>query len=321
MIANKLALITRLMETSHQPVLLKEAIEGLNITQDGLYIDGTFGRGGHAKAILEKLSDRGRLIAIDKDPEAVKVAQKKFGSDHRFEIEHASLAEILNIAKRHDIAGKVDGILLDLGVSSPQLEDAARGFSFMREGPLDMRMDNSQGVSAADWIKRATEKEIVFVLKELGEERFAKRVARAIVEMRAQSDFTTTKQLAEVITKAVPVREKYKHPATRSFQAIRIFINRELEELQACLEHSLEVLNVGGRLAVITFHSLEDRIVKQFVRKNERDTRYPADFPIKQAELKARLKKCGKAIKPASQEVNENVRARSATLRIVEKIG
>ncbi len=305
---------------AHQPVLLNEAIESLNIHPDGIYIDGTFGRGGHAKAILDQLSNEGKLIAIDQDPDAIKIGQKQFGEDARFDIVHASFADIEKIASELKIIEKVDGILLDLGVSSPQLDDATRGFSFMRDGPLDMRMDNTQGESAADWINRADEKDIIFVLKKYGEERFAKRIANAIVNKRQEQTFTTTKQLADIVVQAIPRHEKHKHPATRSFQAIRIYINRELEALQDFLEQSLEVLKEGGRVAIITFHSLEDRIVKEFIVKKERDENYPADFPIQQDQLKPRIKKLGKAIKPTEKEIGENVRARSAKLRVMEKL-
>lgn len=308
------------MINEHQPVLLNEAMKGLNIKPNGIYIDGTFGRGGHAKAILDQLSNEGRLIAIDQDPEAITIGLKRFGDDSRFKIVHASFAAVEKIANTLDLIEKVDGILLDLGVSSPQLDDATRGFSFTREGPLDMRMDNTQGESAADWINHAAEKEISFVLKTYGEESFSKRIANAIVNARQVKAITTTKELAAIIAKAIPKHEKHKHPATRSFQAIRIFINRELEALQLFLEQSLTVLKIGGRIAIITFHSLEDRIVKEFIVKKERDETFPADFPVRQKELKPRIKKIGKALKPNEKEIEENVRARSAKLRVMEKL-
>lgn len=308
------------MINEHQPVLLNEVMKGLNIKPNGIYIDGTFGRGGHAKAILDQLSNEGRLIAIDQDPEAITIGLKRFGDDSRFKIVHASFAAVEKIANTLDLIAKVDGILLDLGVSSPQLDDATRGFSFMREGPLDMRMDNTQGESAADWINHAAEKEISFVLKTYGEESFSKRIANAIVNARQVKAITTTKELAAIIAKAIPKHEKHKHPATRSFQAIRIFINRELEALQLFLEQSLTVLKIGGRIAIITFHSLEDRLVKEFIVKQERDEAFPADFPVRQEELKPRIKKIGKAVKPSDEEIGKNVRARSAKLRVMEKL-
>ncbi len=308
------------MAEKHQPVLLNEAIKALNIRPNGIYIDGTFGRGGHAKAILDQLSNEGQLIAIDQDPDAVKIGHKQFGKDPRFKMVYASFAEIKKLAKELDVIEEIDGIFLDLGVSSPQLDDASRGFSFMRDGPVDMRMNNLQGESAAEWLSDATEKDIIYVLKKYGEERFAKRIAHAIVKNRQTQAITTTKQLADIITQAIPRREKHKHPATRSFQAIRIFINRELEVLEVFLEKSLEVLKTGGRLAIITFHSLEDRIVKDFSYNKERDENFPVDFPVKQEELKPRIKKIGKAIKPSEEEIEGNVRARSAKLRVMEKL-
>lgn len=306
----------------HQSVLLREAIDSLNIKPDGCYIDGTFGRGGHSAAILDQLSDAGRLIAMDKDREAINAAaQHRFSSDKRFMIKHCSLDQLLEVVEQENLVGQIDGVLLDLGVSSPQLDDASRGFSFMRDGPLDMRMDQQQGETAAEWLNRANEEEIRMVLKVYGEEKFSSRIARMVVQRRQDRPITTTGELVDIIEDAVPYREKHKHPATRTFQAIRIYINRELEQLTHCLEQALSVLKVGGRLAVITFHSLEDRIVKSFMQKNEKDTRYPADFPIKQDKLQAKLKRVGKVIKPSANEVKYNTRARSATLRVMEKLG
>jgi 16S rRNA (cytosine1402-N4)-methyltransferase len=304
----------------HAPVLLKEAIEGLNIKPDGIYIDGTFGRGGHTKLILENLSTHGQLIVIDKDPAAINAAKKMLEKDIRCHIYHASFNEIDRIAKELKIDKKVNGILLDLGVSSPQLEDETRGFSFLREGPLDMRMDVTQGIDAATWLNQTNAKELAQVLKTYGEEKFARRIANAIIKAKNVSPIKTTKQLADIVAKANPAWEKHKHPATRSFQAIRIFINQELEELQNCLDKALDVLAVGGRLAVISFHSLEDRIVKRFIQKHVRGDYLPIGVPIKHEELKPRLKKIGRAIKPNDEELKTNWRARSAKLRIAEKL-
>lgn len=303
----------------HKPVLLNEVLENLIVNKDGIYIDGTFGRGGHAQAILQQLSAKGFLLAIDKDPEAITIG-KDLEKDKRFHIEQGSFADINEIAEKYKINGKVDGILLDLGVSSPQLDDPKRGFSFLQEGPLDMRMDPTQGMDAATWLNQAKESEIAVVLKEYGEERYARRIARAISHERQQQAITTTLKLAEIVTKANPKWEKHKHPATRSFQAIRIFINKELEELQIALQQALNLLKVSGRLAVISFHSLEDRIVKRFIRKGVEGTQFPIALPVREQELTRLLRKVGKAIKPSAHEIAGNPRARSAILRVTEKI-
>jgi 16S rRNA (cytosine1402-N4)-methyltransferase len=311
-------MITRKGE--HTPVLLAEAIDGLAIKPNGIYIDGTFGRGGHAKSILTKLSNQGRLIAIDKDPNAITAAQAAFAQDKRLTIQHGSFADITKITKRLNIFSKVNGILLDLGVSSPQLDDATRGFSFLRDGPLDMRMNPNQGVSAATWLAQVKEQELTEVLKTYGEERFAKRIAKAIIKSRANAPITTTKQLTEIVAAANPKWEQHKHPATRSFQAIRIFINHELEDLQTCLQQSLEVLAKHGRLVVISFHSLEDRIVKHFIQKQVKGDEFPSGVAVKYTALKPRLKHIGRPIKPDQKELANNPRARSAILRIAEKL-
>lgn len=308
-----------MISSSHQPVLLQPAIDNLNIKADGIYIDGTFGRGGHSQAILEQLNESGRLIAIDKDPSAVAVAKERFANDPRFEIVHRSYKDIAEIAKEAGVFGKVDGILLDLGVSSPQLDEADRGFSFMQDGPLDMRMDTSQGQSAAEWIARASDKEIAQVLKEYGEERFAKRIARAIVAARQETPITTTGQLSKIVKEANPKWEQHKHPATRSFQAIRIFINEELSALEPSLEHSVETLAQAGRLVVISFHSLEDRVVKRFMRRLA-SGELPKGLPVTIEEMNAPLKLVCKAIKPTESEVADNPRARSAVMRVGEKL-
>lgn len=302
----------------HEPVLVTEVIKGLAIKEEGVYVDATFGRGGHVREILRYLGSKGRLFTLDKDPEAVIAAGTL--NDKRIAVKPGSFTLMQSWMEQLGLSGEVDGILLDLGVSSPQIDDPVRGFSFLREGPLDMRMDPSTGTSAADWINSAPEEEIAKVLKEYGEERFAKRIARAIVQARVDSPINTTKQLADIAAKANPNWEQHKHPATRTFQAIRIFINNELEELKVCLEQCLAVLAIGGRLVVISFHSLEDRIVKRFIQKHVKGGDFPAELPIKQEQLAVRLKNIGKAIKAGKTEIVSNVRSRSAVLRVVEKI-
>ncbi len=305
---------------AHKPVLFDEALEALRILPDGRYVDGTFGRGGHSAAILEALGDHGRLFAIDKDPDAVAYGRNRFVNDARFRIEQGSFAIIEKLVQALGWSGGVNGVLLDLGVSSPQLDSAQRGFSFLRDGPLDMRMDNTSGESAAGWLARASSEEIARVIRDYGEERFAKRIAAAVVEARSQTPITTTGQLAEIIAAAVPVREKSKHPATRSFQAIRIFINRELEHLREFLLQVLRVLAPGGRLVVICFHSLEDRMVKRFMRDTARGDAYPPGVPVTQAQMRPRLKLVGKPRHPSATEVEQNPRARSAVLRVAERL-
>ncbi|MCH9644335.1 MAG: 16S rRNA (cytosine(1402)-N(4))-methyltransferase RsmH [Gammaproteobacteria bacterium] len=306
--------------TTHQPVLFEEAITGLAIKPDGIYVDATFGRGGHSFGILRQLGTNGRLIALDKDPEAIEVAKRTPFLDPRFCIEHASFAELKDVAMQHEIVGKIDGVLLDAGVSSPQLDDPARGFSFTKEGPLDMRMNTQQGMDAATWVSQASADDISRVLKHYGEERYSRRIANAIVTAREEKHITTTTQLADIIANACPQRELHKHPATRSFQAIRIYINNELEDLTNCLEQTIDVLSVRGRMSVISFHSLEDRIVKQFIQKHSQGDPYPSNFPIKDVDLPRRMRKIGRLIRPTAKEVAENPRARSARLRIAEKI-
>lgn len=307
------------MSKAHQSVLLAETIEALAIKPDGTYIDATFGRGGHSEAILKCLGARGRLLAIDKDPEAIAFAEQHF-KDKRFSIVPETFGNLAEIAARNDLIGKVDGILFDLGVSSPQLDDAQRGFSFLREGPLDMRMNPKQGISAAKWLAAAQEKEIVQVLFTYGEERYARRIAKAIVKARVQTPITTTLQLAEIVSAAHPAWEKHKHPATRAFQAIRIFINQELEELEKGLTAAVDVLAIGGRLVVISFHSLEDRKVKRFIRRGIRDEDLPAKLPVKAVQMQAKLRSIGRAITAKEEEIAANPRARSARIRIAEKV-
>ena len=304
----------------HRPVLLEEALQGLNIKANGYYVDGTFGRGGHSGALLARLDQDGRLLALDKDPAAIAEAEQRFGDESRFTIHQASFANLKHEVDTMGWLGQVDGILLDLGVSSPQLDDASRGFSFQQQGPLDMRMDPTQGQSAADWLATAKEQDIARVLKEFGEERFAKRIARAIVTTRQEQAITTTGQLAAIVAAAVPTREPGKDPATRSFQAIRIFINKELDDLKACLDDVLEVLKPGGRLVVISFHSLEDRMVKRFIREQEKGDSYPPDLPVTQLQLHPRLRAVGKPVRPGDEEVSTNPRARSAIMRVAERL-
>ncbi len=310
-------------ETSnlHQPVLMAEVLEQLAINADGIYVDATFGRGGHAASILDRLSPQGRLLAMDKDPDAVAYARKHFAHDKRFFIQHGSFATLENFLLDQQVLGKVDGILFDLGVSSPQLDEAERGFSFLRSGKLDMRMDFSSGIDAATWIATISEKELADVLYEYGEERFSRRIAKAIVANRAKEPITTTQQLAEIIAAAHPAWQVGKHPATQSFQAIRIAVNHELDDLHLGLFQSLKALKIGGRLLAISFHSLEDRIVKHFMQKQESgDDHLPARLPIKHASYTPHFKRLGRAIKPSTEEINSNPRARSAVLRVGEKL-
>ena len=304
---------------AHQTVLLNEAVAALNIKESGCYVDGTFGRGGHSKLIMQALGSKGCLLAIDKDLAAIESSVRLFSNDSRFIVEQGSFAMLDQLTDRHNLTGKIDGILLDLGVSSPQLDTAERGFSFMQDGPLDMRMDTTSGMSAADWLAQAEEREITQVLKTYGEERFAKRIARAIVTARQEAPIDTTGQLSTIIAQANPVKEPGRNPATRSFQAIRIFINRELDDLNDCLDQVLHVLAPGGRLVVISFHSLEDRIVKRFMRDHARGDDFPVGVPVMQNQLCPRLKLVGKAIRPSAAEVDQNPRARSAVLRIAER--
>ncbi len=303
----------------HRPVMLDAALQGLNIRGDGHYIDATFGRGGHAAAILERLGPEGRLLAVDKDPQAI-LAAKRLAEDRRFSMTQGSFVILETLVRQRGWLGKVNGILLDLGVSSPQLDDAGRGFSFRHDGPLDMRMDPQHGESAAEWLAHASEREIASVLREYGEERFSRRIARRIVAMRAGEPITRTAQLARLIAETMPHREPGKDPATRSFQAIRIHINRELEELRELLPQTLQMLAPGGRLVVISFHSLEDRIVKRFMRDQARGDRFPPDLPVSQEQLRPRMRIVGKARRADAGEVAENPRARSAVLRVAERL-
>lgn len=305
----------------HLPVLLEEAITALAVSPEGVYVDATFGRGGHSAALLERLGDHGRLFALDQDAEAVDWASRRFGGDPRFTIRHGSFGALRAHTDAWGVTGSVNGILFDVGVSSPQLADPRRGFSFMREGPLDMRMDTSEGPTAAAWLQSADEAEIASVLKNLGEERYARRIARAIVGQRASSPIRTTSDLVRVVEKAVPRSGSRIHPATRTFQAIRIAVNRELEVLQVGLQSSIDVLAVGGRLVVISFHSLEDRIVKHFIREHSGAAenlprRLPVPDPVADAGV---LRGLGGLTRPGEAETARNARARSARMRVAER--
>ncbi|HEX5339945.1 MAG TPA: 16S rRNA (cytosine(1402)-N(4))-methyltransferase RsmH [Gammaproteobacteria bacterium] len=304
----------------HRTVLLQEAVELLAIRPEGVYVDGTFGRGGHSRAILAQLGSGGRLIAIDRDPEAVMAARVQFGEEARFSVYRGAFSMLERIAREANVAGQVNGVLLDIGVSSTQLDDPHRGFSFNQDGPLDMRMNPDAGETASQWLAHAPEQEIADVIYKYGEERFSRRIARAIVAERAEQPILTTQRLAEIASAAVPTRERNKHPATRTFQAIRIFINRELEELDECLGQCLRVLAPGGRLAVISFHSLEDRIVKRFIRDHAREAPPDPAAPWHPAAVKPVLRQIGKAVRSQASEIEENPRARSAVLRTAEKL-
>ncbi|MDA8738399.1 16S rRNA (cytosine(1402)-N(4))-methyltransferase RsmH [Luminiphilus sp.] len=301
-------------DTGHVSVLLEESVAALAINPNGTYLDGTFGRGGHSKAILNVLSSKGRLIAVDKDP-AAEASAKSFTDDSRFEFMAGSFADLPTSVSD----GALDGILLDLGVSSPQLDSADRGFGFRDDGPLDMRMDTRSGVTAAEWIAVASEAQIAEVIKTYGEERFARRMASAIVKVRAETPISRTKQLASIVAEANPRWEPNKHPATRAFQAIRIYINRELEDLELALDPMVAKLAPRGRLVVISFHSLEDRIVKRFMRNQARGEQLPRRVPVIDSDTGKTLNLVGKAVKPSASEVERNPRSRSAIMRIAER--
>ena len=303
----------------HVPVLLGPVLDGLAIRQDGNYVDGTFGRGGHSGAILGRLGPTGRLLAIDRDPAAVASAPDAWLDDPRFELIRGEIAQLETVIEQRELKGRIDGILFDLGVSSPQLDAAERGFSFLRDGPLDMRMDPGSGQSAAEFIATVDEKTLKRVLATYGEERLAGPVARAIVTARERAPITRTSELAEVITTALPRRRDKLHPATKTFQAIRIFVNRELEQLEAALRQSLNVLRKGGRLCVISFHSLEDRIVKRFVREQSREPEQYRGLPSVPAEWQPKLAPVGKPVTADVEEIARNPRARSARLRVAER--
>lgn len=294
-------------------------MQALQVKEDGVYVDATYGRGGHAQKILEKLGGQGRLLVFDRDPLACEDARRRFGSDARVNVHQGSFSMLGQVSVELGLHGNVNGILFDLGVSSPQLEDSHRGFSFRADGPLDMRMDPLAGESAADWINRVDENEIVHVLRDYGEERFARRIARVILRERSIAPIVTTRRLAEIVAQAIPTRERSKDPATRTFQAIRIHVNQELDALNAALPQAMSALTTGGRLAVISFHSLEDRAVKRFMRQEAKGRELPPGLPVRHDPARLRLKIIGKAIRASESEIRRNPRARSAVLRVAER--
>lgn len=304
---------------THVPVLLDEVMQALDIKPDAVVIDATYGRGGHTEEIMKRLSGSGRLLALDRDPQAAIDARRRFGADARVRVEQARFSSLGRLCDQYELTGRVSAMLFDLGVSSPQLEAVQRGFSFRQEGPLDMRMDPSHGISAADWVNGAEEAELAQVIQAYGEERYARRIARAMVRARAQAPITDTRTLAEIIARAVPGRERHKDPATRTFQAIRIHVNREIEELDAALPEAVRVLAPGGRLAVISFHSLEDRRVKHFFRAESRAPDVPRGMPAPATPFRPRLRVIGRAVRASEEEVRRNPRARSAVLRVAER--
>ncbi len=304
----------------HLPVILEATVNNWLSNPDGIYIDGTFGRGGHSKKLLEKLSDKAQLLVIDRDPDAILFAKNLANKYSQVSIEKANFSHMFDIVKERGWMGKVDGILLDLGVSSPQLDCQSRGFSFSHDGILDMRMDSDNGQSAAEWIAVASQDEIQKVLRDYGEERFSKRIATSIIAYREEKPIKTTKQLAKIIAKAIPYLDKKKHPATQSFQAIRIFINKELDSLITFLESSLDILSSGGRLAVISFHSLEDRIVKRYIRNKVTGENIPSAIPILDKDINREMKTIINGARAKNNELNINPRARSAILRVAEKL-
>ena len=305
---------------AHTPVLLDEVLAGLSVKADGRYCDATFGRGGHTAAILAALGPAGRIYAIDRDPEAIAAGRARFGAEPRLTLIRGSFGRLEELVRAAGLEGELHGVLLDLGVSSPQLDEARRGFSFMQDGPLDMRMDNESGQSAAQWLARAGEREIVDVLQTLGEERFARRIARRILEARAIEPIVRTSQLAGIVAAAVPTREPGKHPATRTFQAIRIHVNAELDLLETVLPQAVRLLAPGGRLCVISFHSLEDRMVKRYIQRETQGDPVYAGLPDVPPHARATLRRIGKKVVASPAEVEGNPRARSAVLRIAERL-
>lgn len=305
----------------HITVLLNEAVDALVVDPEGFYIDGTFGRGGHSDLILQRLSEPGRLMAVDRDPDAISAGKARFRDESRLCFRHSEFSQIARLAQEEGWKGRVSGVLLDLGVSSPQIDSPERGFSFMNDGPLDMRMNPSAGLSASEWLQIVEMEDLVRVLKVYGEERFGRRIATAILERRESGPIETTSELARIVDEAIPVRDPHKHPATRSFQAIRIQVNSELDEVHKVLDDALELLVVGGRMVVISFHSLEDRIVKRFMRDNSKPKPMPRGIPIlSEHESRPPLRLVGKAVKPSSAEVSANSRSRSAVMRVAEKV-
>ena len=303
----------------HTSVMVKEVVEALNVQPDGTYVDATFGRGGHTRAILQCLGPAGRVLAIDRDPDACRYGHEVFANEPRMLLVQARFSDLAAIIEREGLRQRITGMVFDLGVSSPQLDHASRGFSFRKQGPLDMRMDFSTGETVADWLSAVEEAELVRVLRELGEERYAKRIARAVVGARGHVPLTTTTELAALISQCVPTAEPGKHPATRTFQALRIKVNGELDELDVILSQIESLLSVNGRLVVISFHSLEDRRVKHFFRRCARGDRYPPDLPITRDQIRPTLRLVGKLLRPTSEEVDLNPRARSAVMRVAER--
>ena len=306
--------------TAHLPVLHQEVIDHWLTDISGKYIDGTFGRGGHSLTLLQSLSSRGQLMGVDRDPEAISAAKQMAKQYTNLIVQRGRFSEIKRFAAENDWLGKVDGILLDLGVSSPQLDTAERGFSFLRQGELDMRMDPDNGISAKDWLNRAEIAEMTDVFKVYGEEKFGKRIATAIHQYRQSKPLETTLELVDIIEQALPILDKHKHPATRTFQAIRMYINQEMQEVEKFLADCLDVLKPGGRLAIISFHSLEDRLIKRFIRNESRGDQFPSSVPVPSALLNKRVKKVGKAIRASETELASNPRSRSAILRVAEKL-
>ncbi len=316
--------MTYVEKFQHTPVLLEEVLASMQVKEGGRYLDATFGRGGHTAAILDRIGSSGCVVAVDRDPHAIRAGHERFGDDAlasgRLRLVESPFSRLVQVAKDLGMVGGFDGVLLDLGVSSPQLDDAARGFSFAQDGPLDMRMNNRAGMTAADWLARAPEHEIARVIRDFGEERFAKRIARAIVNARHERPIARTLELADIVARAVPTREPGKHPATRTFQAIRIQVNQEFEEIEQALAGSLEVLAHGGRLAVISFHSLEDGMVKRFMQQHSTEDPVYAGLPEVPAHARPKLRRIGRAIHPGEAEVNANPRSRSAILRVAERV-
>ena len=300
--------------------MVGEVMQALNVQDSGTYVDATFGRGGHTRAILECLGPEGRVLAIDRDPEACAASRNLFPAETRLTVVHAPFSDLSKILHARNLAQRVIGIVLDLGVSSTQLDQPQRGFSFSRPGPLDMRMDPTSGETAAEWLARVGEKDLYHVLRELGEERFARRIARQVVQQREETSICTTTTLSKLVADVIPTRERFKHPATRSFQAIRIHVNRELDELESVLPQAVDALIARGRLVVISFHSLEDRLVKRFMRKAASGDSYPPDLPVTHDRLRPTLRKVGKPLRPTISEVAVNARSRSAILRTAEKL-
>jgi len=303
----------------HIPVLIREAVDALNVREGGIYVDATLGRGGHARQIAQQMGAIGKLIAFDRDPRAIELGLEVFKDDRRVTVIHSEFSRMANVLQEQVDIEKVDGVLMDLGVSSPQLDQAERGFSFMRDGELDMRMDTSKGESAAEWLARVEERDLMMALFDLGEEKFARRIARAIVLTREETKIESTLQLASIIAGATPKKDKNKHPATRSFQAIRLHVNQELSQVSEALPQAVQLLSEGGRLAVISFHSLEDRIVKRFMRELSTPNLPPKNIPVAEDAYLTPLKLLSRAIKPSKQEIEENPRSRSSVLRIAER--